>query len=137
MSVDVTFLESKSFFEVAEYVPVEESVPLPSLVPLTSTEHDPVLQVEQQASKSLQVYRHRQQPPMPTSVEIGSSSTSADLPYFDLPIVLRKGSRSTTSHLISTFVSYDSLHLSFRHFALSISAESIPNNYQEALHIPH
>ena len=47
VSTDVTFLESKSFFEAVEPVPVVESVPLPSLVPITPTEHDEFVQVKQ------------------------------------------------------------------------------------------
>ena len=72
---------------------------------------------------------------MPTSAETDPSSTFADLPHSDLPIALRKGSRSITVHPISTFVPYDNLPPSFRHLAVSISAESIPNNYSEAFHI--
>ena len=83
------------------------------------------------------MYHRRQRPPVPTSAEIAPTSTSADLPHSDLPIALRKGSRSTTAHPISTFVTYDSLHPSFRHFTLSISTESIPKHYQEVLQIPH
>ena len=64
---------------------------------------------------------------------------SADLPPqdLDIPIALRKGTQSSTTHPISTFVSYDSLHPSFCQFALSISSESIPKNYQEAFLLSH
>ena len=121
VSVGVTFLESKSFFEVAESVFVVKSVPFPSPIPVISIESDKLVQIEQQVSKPLQVYHRRQRPPMPTSTETAPTSTSADLPHSDLLTALRKSSRSTTAHPISTFVIYDNLHHSFRHFALSIS----------------
>ena len=54
-----------------------------------------------------------------------------------MPIVLRKYTRATTAHLISNVVTYDKFHLAFRAFALSISSESLPRNYQEALLLPH
>ena len=54
----------------------------------------------------------------------------------DLPIVLRKGKRSTV-HPISLFVSYDRLIPSFHSFALPISSESTPRNHQEALLLLH
>ena len=50
-----------------------------------------------------------------------------------LPVALRKGTRSSTAHPISNFVSYDSLHPMFCTFAQSISSESLPRDYQEAL----
>ena len=74
---------------------------------------------------------------MPTQIEPPLSS--ADLPPhdFDMPIVLRKGTRSSTAHPISTFVTYAFLHPSFCQFALSMSAESLPKDYQEAMLLPH
>ena len=52
-------------------------------------------------------------------------------------ITLRNDKRSSTAHPISNFVSYDKLHPAFRSFALSLSSESIPRNYLEAIKIPH
>ena len=64
---------------------------------------------------------------------------SVDLPPTDLkiPIALRKGTCATTAHPISNFVTYDKLHPVFRAFALPISFESLPRNYQKALSLPH
>ena len=73
-----------------------------------------------------------------------SSTTAADptIPNsttfeLDIPIALRKGKRSSTTHSIFNFISYDKLHPVFRSFALFLSSESIPRNYQEVIQIPH
>lgn len=54
----------------------------------------------------------------------------------DLPIALRKGTRSCTAHPISRFVTYDRLAPVFRHFALSVSAILMDRSYVEALASP-
>ena len=71
---------------------------------------------------------------MPPTTEPSSSATANPHPTeSDLPIALRKDTCSSTAHPISNFVSYDSLHLMFHTFALSISFESLPRDYQEVL----
>ena len=40
----------------------------------------------------------------------------------DLPIVLRKGTRSCTKHSIANYVSYESLSLQFRAFTTSLNS---------------
>ena len=86
----------------------------------------------------MQVYHRRQQTQAPPSAE-PSSSTDANQPptRTNLPIALQKDTCSSTAHPISNFVSYDSLHPVFHSFALSLSSESTPKNYQEALLLPH
>ena len=84
-------------------------------------------------SGTLQVYRQRTRP----SPAI-SSLPSVDLPPTDLylPIAIRNGTRVSTAHPISYFISYDRLHSTLRGFALSITFESIPRNYQDAILLP-
>ena len=94
--------------------------------------------VEQERPHPLQVYHHRQQPQQPPPTE-PSSTSDADYPNsnLDLPIALQKGNHYCTTHPISNFVSYDHLNPFFRSFALFISYEFVPRNYQETLLIPH
>ena len=124
VSADVTFFESMHYSD-ASPTPVE-SVPHPSMVerqdvvsPESSIVHPQVLQVDH----PLQVYRRRQSTPTPLTTKSDSSAAANPPPSpSDIPIALRKGSRSSTAHLISNFVSYPSLHSRFRSFALSLSS---------------
>ena len=54
----------------------------------------------------------------------------------DLPIALRKSSRSCTQHHIAQFVSYGALKGSFRAFAINLSHVSIPRDIHEAMRVP-
>ncbi|KAH9753027.1 protein kinase domain-containing protein [Citrus sinensis] len=54
----------------------------------------------------------------------------------DVPIALRKGTRSCTLHPISKYVSYHRLSPSFRAFAANLSVIAIPKSVQDALSIP-
>ena len=95
------------------------------------------------SSKTLKTY-HRREPTTNKQVKtidilpIQSSSPDPDSTTFgkasssDLPIALRKGTRTCTQHPISQFVSYDSLSSSYCSFASSLSYVSIPQNWQEA-----
>ena len=88
------------------------------------------------SSQPLQVYqrrRHRIAPPLPVAP---SPTPKVDPSSLDLPITLRKGTCTSTQHPNSNFVSYDSLSSNHRTFALALSSESIPKNYQEALTLP-
>jgi len=86
------------------------------------------------------VYTYR--PKVPASEHVPANPSLVDGPpplpsafpsNLDIPIALRKGKRSCTDHLISNFVSYDNLNPTFRHFALSLSSESILRSYTEPL----
>lgn len=69
--------------------------------------------------KPLQVY-HRRPPPVADPAQPASqSSTSSGDPSADLPIALRKGTRSCTKHPIANFVSFHRLSPLYRNFALS------------------
>ena len=95
------------------------------------------------SSKTLKTY-HRREPTTNKQVKttdilpVQSSSPDPDSTTFgkasssDLPIALRKGTRTCTQHPISQFVSYDSLSSTFRTFVSSLSSVSIPQNWREA-----
>ncbi|TYK30567.1 reverse transcriptase [Cucumis melo var. makuwa] len=51
----------------------------------------------------------------------------------NLPIALRKGTKSYTKHSITNYVSYENLSLQFRAFAVSLYSTLIPNNINIAL----
>ncbi|KAL0539558.1 hypothetical protein IC582_023774 [Cucumis melo] len=54
-------------------------------------------------------------------------------PSLDLPIALRKGTRSCTKHSISNYVSYENLSPQFRAFTASLDSTTIPINIYIAL----
>ena len=54
-------------------------------------------------------------------------------PSRDLPIALRKGTRSCTKHSISNYVSYENLSPQFRAFTTSLDSTVIPKNTHIAL----
>ncbi|KAA0062437.1 putative mitochondrial protein [Cucumis melo var. makuwa] len=57
-------------------------------------------------------------------------------PSLDLPITLRKGTRSCTKHSISNYVSYENLSPQFRAFTASLHFTTIPKNIYIALEFP-
>ena len=59
-------------------------------------------------------------------------NTSKCDPSLDLPIALRKGTRSCTKHSISNYVSYDNLLLQFRAFTVNLDSTTIP----KSIHLP-
>ena len=81
--------------------------------------------------KPLQVYRHRQKPPTETS----SPRSDPLLDPTSLPIALRKGKHSCTSHPISQFVSYGHLSSSLHAFTTSLNSTVVPKSVQEATSI--
>ncbi|KAA0054133.1 Cysteine-rich RLK (RECEPTOR-like protein kinase) 8 [Cucumis melo var. makuwa] len=54
-------------------------------------------------------------------------------PSLDIPIALRKGTRSCTKHPICNYVSYDNLSPQFRAFTASLGSTIIPKNIYTAL----
>ena len=72
--------------------------------------------------------------PEPTSSSADTNITdSSDL---DLPIALRKGTRSCTQHAISNYVSYENLSPSFSAFTTTLTGVKIPRDIKEALADP-
>ena len=121
-----------------ESPPPVESVLLSSVVEPQDVDSQGTSTVHIEVSHPLQIYHRRQTTPMPLMTKPASfADANPPTSLLDLPIVLRKGTRSSTAHLISNFVSYESLHPHFGSFALSLSSESIPRNHQEALSLPH
>ncbi|KAL0554130.1 hypothetical protein IC582_008044 [Cucumis melo] len=57
-------------------------------------------------------------------------------PSLDIPIALRKGTRSCTKHPICNYVSYDNLSPQFRAFTASLDSTIIPKNIYTALECP-
>nr|CAN60149.1 hypothetical protein VITISV_016363 [Vitis vinifera] len=116
ISADVTFFEDSPFFSTtSESLSVSEVLPLPIVSP-----SDVV------PPRSLQVYHRRPPSPAPTL-------SSPD----DLPITIRKGTRSTRSpHPIYNFLSYHRLSSPYSAFVSAISSVSLPNSTHEALSHP-
>ncbi|KAJ4703138.1 Retrovirus-related Pol polyprotein from transposon TNT 1-94 [Melia azedarach] len=65
-------------------------------------------------------------------------SAPIEVPNNDLhlPIALRKGVRSCTSHPICNFVSYNGLSLGYHTFVSNLDKVQVPNSIHEALAIP-
>ncbi|KAA0042053.1 Retrovirus-related Pol polyprotein from transposon TNT 1-94 [Cucumis melo var. makuwa] len=57
-------------------------------------------------------------------------------PSFDIPIALRKGTKSCTKHPICNYVSYDNLSPQFRALTASLDSTIIPKNIYTALECP-
>ncbi|KAA0057585.1 Beta-galactosidase [Cucumis melo var. makuwa] len=57
-------------------------------------------------------------------------------PSLDIPIALRKGTRSCTKHPICNYASYDNLSPQFRAFTASLDSTIIPKNIYTALECP-
>ena len=122
------FFESTNWSDCAT---LNVECPLPSIVDLPSTGAIQNISANKEVPLPLQVYRRRQKTNLPPMTEPSSSATANPPPTeSDLPIALRKSTRSSTAHPISNFISYDSLHPIFRTFTLSISSESLSKNYQ-------
>ncbi|KAA0052320.1 reverse transcriptase [Cucumis melo var. makuwa] len=81
-----------------------------------------------------------------TKVKIETSNNEAEQghtgkldeydPSLDIPIALRKGTKSCTKHPIYNYVSYDNLSLQFRAFIASLDSIIIPKNIYTALECP-
>ncbi|KAL0556045.1 hypothetical protein IC582_004550 [Cucumis melo] len=81
-----------------------------------------------------------------TEVRIGTSNDEAEQshtrkldeydPSLDIPIALRKGTRSCTKHPICNYVSYNNLSPQFRAFTSSLDSTIIPKNIYTALECP-
>lgn len=91
-------------------------------------------------SKPLQVYRRRPRTDSvipTTSAPHHQSSTSSEDPIpADLPIALRKGTRSCTRYPLENVVSLSHLAPHYRSFVSSMSSLSIPKTYLQALSSP-
>ncbi|RVW21065.1 Retrovirus-related Pol polyprotein from transposon TNT 1-94 [Vitis vinifera] len=136
ISADVTFFEDSPFFSTtSESLPVSEVLPLPIVSPSDVVPPRP-----------LQVYHRRPRvaAPLPfaeapaDSLPIPSASPAPALPSpDDLPIAIRKGTRSTRNPLpIYNFLSYHRLSSPYSAFVSAISSVSLPKSTHEALSQP-
>ena len=104
--------------------------------PLEREENPPILQQNQ----SSDLREDQGNSPSPslnispdTSPIVEPTSQTNDL---DIPIALRKGTRTCTKYPIQKFVSYSKLSPSFLAFTKKLSEEEIPNSIHEALSVP-
>ncbi|RVW52614.1 Retrovirus-related Pol polyprotein from transposon TNT 1-94 [Vitis vinifera] len=136
ISADVTFFEDSTFFSTtSESLPVSEVLPLPIVFPTHVVPPRP-----------LQVYHRRPRvaAPLPfveapaDSLPTPSASPAPALPSpDDLPIAIRKGTRSTRNpHPIYNFLSYHRLSSPYSAFVSAISSVSLPKSTHEALSHP-
>ena len=136
ISADVTFFEDSPFFSTtSESLPVSEVLPLPIISPPDAV-----------PSRPLQVYHRRHRVAVPPSLAevpadslpIPSASPAPALPSpNDLPIAVRKGTRSTRNpHPIYNFLSYHRLSSPYSAFVSAISSVSLPKSTHEALSHP-
>ncbi|RVW39488.1 Retrovirus-related Pol polyprotein from transposon TNT 1-94 [Vitis vinifera] len=136
ISADVTFFEDSPFFSTtSESLPVSEVLPIPIVSPPDAMPPRP-----------LQVYHRRPRvvAPLPfpeapaDSLPIPSASPApALLSPNDLPIAVRKGTRSTRNpHPIYNFLSYHRLSSPYSAFVSAISSVSLPKSTQETLSNP-
>ncbi|RVW69943.1 Retrovirus-related Pol polyprotein from transposon TNT 1-94 [Vitis vinifera] len=136
ISADVTFFEDSPFFSTtSESLPVSEVLPIPIVSP-----------PEAMPPRPLQVYHRRPRivAPLPfpeapaDSLPIPSASPAPALPSpNDLPIAVRKGTRSTRNpHPIYNFLSYHRLSSPYSAFVSVISSVSLPKGTHEALSHP-
>ena len=89
-------------------------------------------------TRPLPVYTRRPRPPTRPLVESSSMPPSSlapvPQPSDDLPIVIWKGTRSTSNpHLIYNFPSFHRLSLPYSAFVSTLSSVSTPNSSSEAL----
>ncbi|RVW29987.1 Retrovirus-related Pol polyprotein from transposon TNT 1-94 [Vitis vinifera] len=136
ISADVTFFEDSPFFSTtSESLPVSEVLPIPIVSPPDAMPLQP-----------LQVYHRRPRvvAPLPfpeapaDSLPIPLASPAPALPSpNDLPIAVRKGTRSTRNpHPIYNFLSYHRLSSPYFAFVSAISSVSLPKSTHEALSHP-
>ena len=134
---DVTFWKSKSYLDSTDSPTTPTTAPIPSPVEIVDTGGDQRRPLQGNMHCPLQIYHRRRNMHLSTQTKPPLSSTDLPPQDLDIPIALRKGTRSSTTYPISTFVTYDLLHPSLCQFASSISSKSIPKNYPEALLLPH
>ncbi|RVW25919.1 Retrovirus-related Pol polyprotein from transposon RE2 [Vitis vinifera] len=133
ISADVTFFEDSPFFSTtSESLPVSEVLPIPIVSPPDAMPPRP-LQVYHRCPRVVAPLPFAEAPA--DSLPIPSASPAPALPSpNDLPIVVRKGTRSTRNpHPIYNFLSYHRLSSPYSAFVSAISSVSFPKSTHEAL----
>ena len=129
ISADVTFFEDFSFFSSTARPHVPNVLSIPFVLPSPDFPFPPIDVV----TRSLQVYTRRPRPPTGPFVETSSMPQSSlawvPQPSDDLPIVIMKGTRSTSnSHLVYNFFSFHRLSLPYFTFVSTLSFVSTSND---------
>ena len=133
ISIDDTFFEDSSFsFAVCPSAPDVLSIPL--ILPSPDFPSPPL----DIMTRPLQVYTRHPRPPIgprvDSSLMMQSSPAPVSQPYDDLPISIRKGTRSTSNpHIIYNFLSFHCLSLPYLAFVSTVSSVSTPKSTSEAL----
>ena len=134
ISVDVTFFEDSSFFSST----IRPSAPDVLFIPLVLPSLDFPSPPPDVVTHPLQVYTRRLRPP--TGPRVDSSlmpqSSPAPVPQLsdDLPIAIRKGTRSTSNpHPIYNFLSFHRLSLPYFAFVSTLPSVSTPKSTSETL----
>ena len=133
ISVDVTFFEKSSMFP-SIHPPSSNVISLPLLYPIPNTSYV----TSATPPRPLQVYTRRSRidtkPPADLSPMAPSSSTLVLLSPVDLPITVRKGTRSSRNpHPIYNFLTYHCLSSPHSTFISTLSFVSLPKTMHEAL----
>ena len=82
----------------------------------------------------LKVYQHQPMPTIQTLLVPPTSPPSIEVPVPELPITLRKGTRSyTTKHLIAGGLSFSHPSITYSAFASALSFLSVCTSYHEVL----
>ena len=137
ISADVTFFEGSSFFSSEEDPHVSDILHVPLVLPPPDFPSPPTDAV----TRPLQVYTCRPHPstrPLADSSSMPPSSPTPILqPPDDLPIAIRKGTRSTCNpHPVYNFLSYHRLSLPYFASVSTLSYVSIRTSTSEALSHP-
>ena len=134
ISVDVTFFEDSSFFSSTVHPSIPDVFSIPLVLPSPDFPSPPTDVV----TRPLQVYTRPPRPP--TGPRVDSSlmmqSSPAPIPQLsnDLPIAIRKGTRSTSNlHLVYNFLNINRLFLPYFAFVSTLSSVSTPKSTSEAL----
>ena len=133
---DVTFFENSSMFLIT-HPPSSDVISLPLLYPVLDTSPVPTAT----PPRPFQVYTRRPRtdtgPPADSSPMAPSSTTPVLSSPADLPIAIRKGTRSSCNpHPIYNFLTYHHLSSPYSAFVSTLSSVSIPKTVHEALSHP-
>ena len=133
ISADVTFFENSSFSSAAR-PPVSDVLSIPLVLPSPDFRSPPTDAV----TRPLQVYTRCLHPPTRPLVESSSMPQSSPAPVLqlsdDLPIVIRKGTRSTFNpHPVYNFLRFHRLSIPYFVFVSTLSFVSTPKSTSKAL----
>ena len=134
---NVTFFEDSYFFSSAPRPPVLDVLSIHLVLPSPDFPSPPTDVV----TRPLQVYTRRPRPPPRPLVEASSMPQSSPTPVpqlsDDLPIAMRKGTRSTSNpHPVYNFLSFHRLSLPYFAFISTLSSLSTPKSTSEAFSHP-